>query len=234
MSQILVVDDDDNLRRVVADALRHDSHGVRSAADGIEALSILEEHPIDLVVTDFAMPGMDGLALIRRLRARSNLPVLVLTVRSDEKEKVRLLDAGADDYVVKPFGVSELLARVRALLRRGSPEGAGAHRTIGELEVDLESRQVSRRGEKIHLTPIEFELLRTFLSKPDRVWTHSQLIAAVWGGGAGVTNDTVRVQVGNLRRKIEADPNRPRHLITEPWVGYRFRVESPPGALPNR
>jgi two-component system KDP operon response regulator KdpE len=227
LSQILVVDDDENLRRVVSDALRNDSHGVRTAAGGQEALSILEDHPIDLVVTDFAMPGMDGLALIQHIRSQSSVPVLVLTVRSEEREKVRLLDAGADDYVVKPFGVSELLARVRALLRRGSTELAGEVKKIGELEVDVERRQVRRRGKEVHLTPIEFELLRTFLGKPGRVWTHSQLIAAVWGGGAGVTNDTVRVQVGNLRRKIEADPNRPRHLITEPWVGYRFQIESP-------
>jgi two-component system, OmpR family, KDP operon response regulator KdpE len=225
LSQILVVDDDENLRRVVSDALRNDSHGVRTAAGGQEALSILEDHPIDLVVTDFAMPGMDGLALIQHIRSQSSVPVLVLTVRSEEREKVRLLDAGADDYVVKPFGVSELLARVRALLRRGSSELAGEVKKIGELEVDVERRQVRRRGKEVHLTPIEFELLRTFLSKPGRVWTHSQLIAAVWGGGAGVTNDTVRVQVGNLRRKIEADPNRPRLVITEPWVGYRFQGE---------
>jgi two-component system KDP operon response regulator KdpE len=225
LSQILVVDDDENLRRVVSDALRNDSHGVRTAAGGQEALSILEDHPIDLVVTDFAMPGMDGLALIQHIRSQSSVPVLVLTVRSEEREKVRLLDAGADDYVVKPFGVSELLARVRALLRRGSTELAGEVKKIGELEVDVERRQVRRRGKEVHLTPIEFELLRTFLGKPGRVWTHSQLIAAVWGGGAGVTNDTVRVQVGNLRRKIEADPNRPRLVITEPWVGYRFQGE---------
>jgi two-component system, OmpR family, KDP operon response regulator KdpE len=225
MSRVLVVDDDENLRRVVSDALRRDSHGVWTAADGQEALTILEDQPIDLVVTDFAMPGMDGLALIRHIRSRSSVPVLVLTVKSEERGKVRLLDAGADDYVVKPFGVSELLARVRALLRRGPAELANDVKTLGELEVDLERRQVRRRGEEIHLTPIEFELLRTFLSKPGRVWTHTQLIAAVWGGGAGVSNDTVRVQVGNLRRKIEADPNRPKHLITEPWVGYRFLAE---------
>jgi two-component system KDP operon response regulator KdpE len=227
MSQILVVDDDENLRRVVGDALRQDSHGVWAAADGQEALTILNDHSIDLVVTDFAMPGMDGLALTRQIRARSGVPILVLTVKSEEREKVRMLDAGADDYVVKPFGMSELLARVRALMRRGSPEPAGEVKKVGELEVDLEARLVRRSGEEVHLTPIEFELLKTFLGKPGRVWTHSQLIAAVWGGGMGVTNDTVRVQVGNLRRKIETDPNRPKHLITEPWVGYRFQLESP-------
>jgi two-component system KDP operon response regulator KdpE len=224
MSRILVVDDDANLRRVVGDALKHDGHSVTAAAGGEEALAASSGAPFDLVITDYAMPGMDGLALVRALRERSSLPVLVLTVKSEEREKVRLLDAGADDYVVKPFGVSELLARVRALLRRISPEAPGESRRLGDLDVDLEGRSVGRAGEEIHLTPIEFELLRTFLSKPGRVWTHSQLIAAVWGGGAGVTNDTVRVQVGNLRRKIERDPHRPKHLITEPWVGYRFVI----------
>ncbi|MGH9440854.1 MAG: response regulator transcription factor [Thermoanaerobaculia bacterium] len=228
MSRLLLVDDDENLRSVVSDSLRRDGHEVAAAADGEEALSLFAGRPFDLVITDFAMPGMDGLALVRRLRADSNVPVLVLTVKSEEREKVRLLDAGADDYVVKPFGVSELLARVRALVRRGGAETPGGIRKIGNLEVDLEERRIRRGKSEIHLTPIEFELLRTFLSKPGRVWTHSQLIAAVWGGGAGVTNDTVRVQVGNLRRKIEQDANRPKHLITEPWVGYRFVAD--PGA----
>jgi two-component system KDP operon response regulator KdpE len=227
MSRILVVDDDGTLRHVVSDALRRDLHEVETAADGREGLAALGGNRFDLVITDYAMPGMDGLEFVRQLRAGSGTPVLVLTVKSEEREKVRLLDAGADDYVVKPFGVSELLARVRALLRRGAAELPSEKRKIGELDVDLETRTIRRRGEEVHLTPIEFDLLKTFLSKPGHVWTHSQLIAAVWGGGAGVTNDTVRVQVGNLRRKIEADPNRPRHLITEPWVGYRFHAEAP-------
>jgi len=226
MSRILVVDDDENLRHVVSDALRRDSHEVQTAADGREGLELFSGGPFDLVITDYAMPAMDGLEMVRDLRTRSSAPVLVLTVKSEEREKVRLLDAGADDYVVKPFGVSELLARVRALLRRGAAELPAGRRKIGELDIDLGTRTILRRGKEIHLTPIEFDLLKTFLSKPGHVWTHSQLIAAVWGGGAGVTNDTVRVQVGNLRRKIETDPNRPRHLITEPWVGYRFQMET--------
>ena len=228
MSRILVVDDDENLRHVVSDALRRDAHEVETAADGRAGLEAFGGRSFDLVITDYAMPGVDGLELVRRLRGESATPVLVLTVRGEEREKVRLLDAGADDYVVKPFGVSELLARVRALLRRGSAEHAGGTRKVGDLDVDLEARIIRRGGEEVHLTPIEFELLKTFLSRPGHVWTHSQLVAAVWGGGAGVTNDTVRVQVGNLRRKIEADPNRPRHLITEPWVGYRFQADPPP------
>ena len=223
MSRVLVVDDDENLRRVVSDALARDSHTVSTASGGREALAAMDGQMVDLVITDFAMPEMDGLSLIQSIRKDRTLPILVLTVRNDEREKVRLLDAGADDYVVKPFGVSELLARVRALLRRGASEPMS--RKFGDIDVNLDARAIRRGAAEIHLTPIEFELLRTFLSRPGRVWTHGQLISAVWGGGAGVTNDTVRVQVGNLRRKIEADPNRPKHLITEPWVGYRFRIE---------
>src|SRR5262249_10800010 len=145
---------------------------------------------------------------------------------TDEREKVRALDAGADDYVVKPFGVAELLARVRALLRRRTPPASGAAARFGDVEVDQFAKRVTRNGREVHLTPTEFALLQTFLSKPGAVWTHRQLIASVWHGGAGVTNDTVRVHVGGLRRKIEADPNRPAHIVTEPWVGYRFN----PGA----
>ncbi len=226
MSRILVADDDPGLRTVLRDALSRDGHEVVTAADGGQARLRLDEAPFDLVLTDLSMPGVDGAALVREIRREgSAVPILVLTVRREESEKVALLDAGADDYVVKPFGVAELLARVRALLRRGVSDATGRVHRFGGLEVDLEARSVRRGGEAIHLTPIEFELLRTFLSRPGRVWTHSQLIAAVWGGGAGVTNDSVRVQVGNLRRKIEADPNRPQHLITEPWVGYRFQLE---------
>jgi two-component system KDP operon response regulator KdpE len=176
------------------------------------------------VITDLAMPNLDGRGVVREIRKRSEIPILVLTVRAEEKEKVALLDAGADDYVVKPFGVAELLARVRALLRRRGPSSSGAAR-FGEVEVDTRAKRVLRAGREIHLTPTEFALLEAFLSKPGVLWTHRQLIAAVWQGGEGVTNDTVRVHVGSLRRKIEPDPNRPRHVVTEPWVGYRFNPE---------
>lgn len=221
MKRVLVADDDAAIRKVIREALAREGFDVETAADGREAIERAEASRFDLVVTDLAMPNVDGLGVVRSLRESSAVPIVVLTVRSEEKAKVALLDAGADDYVVKPFGVAELLARVRALLRRGAPAAAGPVK-FGDVEVDLAARRVVRAGREIHLTPTEFSLLETFLSKPGALWTHRQLISAVWEGGEGVTNDTVRVHVGSLRRKIEPEPNRPRHLVTEPWVGYRF------------
>ncbi|HEY7574443.1 MAG TPA: response regulator transcription factor [Thermoanaerobaculia bacterium] len=226
MSRVLVADDDSGLRRVVRDAFERAGHEVEIAADGQEALERFREGSFDLVVTDLAMPGRTGLELTEEIRKVSRVPILILTVRDEEHEKVRLLDAGADDYVSKPFGVEELLARCRALLRRSGAEAAaaGTYR-LGELQIDLEERRVQKGGREIHLTPTEFSLLATFLKKPGAVWTHRQLLAEIWGTTAGVSNDTLRVHVGSLRRKIETDPNRPRWILTEPWVGYRFHPE---------
>ena len=221
MKKVLLADDDAAIRKAVREALAREGFDVETAADGREAIERAEASRFDVVITDLAMPNVDGLGVVKALRAASTVPIIVLTVRAEEKEKVSLLDAGADDYVVKPFGVGELLARVRALLRRQTAAGKGPVK-FGDLEVDLAARRVVRRGREVHLTPTEFALLETFLSKPGALWTHRQLIAAVWEGGEGVTNDTVRVHVGSLRRKIESDPNRPRRLVTEPWVGYRF------------
>jgi two-component system KDP operon response regulator KdpE len=212
---------------VVRDALERAGHEVETAGDGEEAARLLEESGFALVITDLNMPRMDGRALVRLIRKDSAVPILVLTVRQEEREKVRLLDAGADDYVTKPFGVEELLARARALLRR--TEGRGETPALdrwGDIEVDRESRTVRKNGEPVHLTPTEFSLLTTLLSKPGAVWTHRQLLAAVWGTTAGVTNDTLRVHMGSLRRKLEDDPNRPRWIRTEPWVGFRFTPEN--------
>jgi two-component system KDP operon response regulator KdpE len=217
-------DDDLAIRKVIREALAREGFEVETAADGREAVEKAEAAPFDLVITDLAMPNVDGRGVVREIRKRSEIPILVLTVRAEEKEKVALLDAGADDYVVKPFGVAELLARVRALMRRRGPAPSGTAR-FGEVEVDLGAKRVCRSGREVHLTPTEFGLLEAFLSKPGVLWTHRQLIAAVWQGGEGVTNDTVRVHVGSLRRKLEPDPNRPRHIVTEPWVGYRFNPE---------
>jgi len=221
VKRVLVADDDPAIRKVIREALAREGFEVETAADGREAIERAETAPFDLVITDLSMPNLDGLGLVRQIRRVSEVPILVLTVRAEEKEKVALLDAGADDYVVKPFGVAELLARVRALLRRLAPASSGPAR-FGDVEVDLAGKRVVRGGRELHLTPTEFALLETFLSKPGVLWTHRQLIAAVWQGSGGVTNDTVRVHVGSLRRKIEPDPNRPRHIVTEPWVGYRF------------
>jgi two-component system KDP operon response regulator KdpE len=226
MSRILVVDDEAGIRKVARDALERAGHEVETAVDGEDALDAFEEKEYALVITDLNMPRLDGRALVRRIREGSDVPILVLTVRQEEREKVRLLDEGADDYVTKPFGVAELVARAHALLRRGEGRtGAPPLSRFGDVEVDCESRIVQKRGKPLHLTPTEYSLLTTLLSKPGAVWTHRQLLAAVWGTTAGVTNDTLRVHMGSLRRKLEDDPNRPRFIRTEPWVGYRFSPE---------
>jgi two-component system KDP operon response regulator KdpE len=226
MSRVLVVDDELSLRRVVRDALEREGHEVETAVDGEEAASLFDAGEFGLVITDLGMPRMDGLDLVRHIRQASAVPIIVLTVRAEEREKVRLLDAGADDYVTKPFGVNELLARARALLRRAEPRAAPAgSRRIGDLVVDIENRVVKRGDAPIHLTPTELAILGAFLQRPGGVWTHRQLLTAVWGTTAGVTNDTLRVHVGSLRRKLEKNPDQPRLIRTEPWVGYRFTPE---------
>ncbi len=225
MSRILVADDEPALRKIVRDAFEREGHEVVAAIDGQEALERFEEASFDLVVTDLAMPRLGGLELVQEIRRRkAAAPILVLTVKNEEREKVRLLDAGADDFVTKPFGVAELLARARALLRRGVLEKT----TIthwADIEVEAEARRVLKSGRAVHLTPIEFSILLVLIGRPGAVWTHRQLLSAVWGTTAGVTNDTLRVHVGSLRRKLEDDPNRPRWFRTEPWVGYRFTPE---------
>jgi two-component system KDP operon response regulator KdpE len=225
MSRVLVADDEPAIRKVVRDALEREGHEVATAIDGREALERFEQGAFDLVITDLAMPHVDGLELVKELRRRSPLPILVLTVRDEEREKVRLLDEGADDYVTKPFGVAELVARTRALLRRGESARGPALSRFGDVEVEPESRTVRKSGRAVHLTPIEFAILSVMLKKPGAVWTHRQLMAEVWGTTAGVTTDTLRVHMGGLRRKLEDDPNRPRWFRTEPWVGYRFSPE---------
>src|SRR6266542_1584820 len=219
MSRILVVDDEAGIRKVARDALERAGHEVETAVDGEDALGFMEEKEFALVITDLTMPRLDGRALVRRIRKSSDVPILVLTVRQEEREKVRLLDDGADDYGTKPFGVAELVARAHALLRRGEGRaGAPPLSRCGDVEVDREARIVQKRGKPLHLTPTEYSLLTTILSKPGAVWTHRQLLAEVWGTTAGVTSDTLRVHMGSLRRKLEDDPNRPRFIRTEPWV----------------
>ena len=226
MSRILVVDDEAAIRKVVQDALESAGNEIETAANGAEAIALFESGTFDLVITDLNMPGLDGRALVRRVRAKSHVPVLILTVRNDEREKVELFDAGADDYVHKPFSTAELVARSKALLRRaGGRAWAGPVSSWGDIEIDRESRTVRRRNQPIHLTPTEYELLTALLARPGAVWTHRELMAEIWGTTTEVTSDTLRVHMGSLRRKLEPDSNRPRWIHTEPWVGYRFTPE---------
>jgi two-component system KDP operon response regulator KdpE len=221
VNRALVVDDEAAIRKVVRDALER--AGVETAVDGEEALERFEHAVFSLVITDLTMPGRDGPALVEELRRRSpTVPILVLTVRGEEREKVLLLDAGADDYVTKPFGVAELIARARALIRRGEPVRRPGFARFGDVELDVDARLVRKAGRPVHLTPIEYLLLQALLRRPGGVWTHRQLLTEVWGTTSGVSHDTLRVHMGSLRRKLESDPNRPKWIRTEPWVGYRF------------
>src|SRR6266496_3220086 len=227
MSRVLLVDDEAGIRKVIRDALERAGHAVETAAEGEEASRLFDGDGFDLVITDLSMPQMDGLSLVEHIRKTSHVPILVLTVRQEEREKIRLFDAGADDYVTKAFGVAELVARARALLRRAENlPGAPDLSRFGDIEIDRQARLVRKSGRPIHLTPTEFSLLTALLSRPGAVWTHRQLLTAVWGSSAEVTNDTLRVHMGSLRRKLEDDPNRPRWILTEPWVGYRFSPDS--------
>lgn len=223
--RILVVDDEPQLIRVLRAGLKSRGYEVRGAADGEAGLVTFSEWHPDLVITDLAMPNVDGLEFCRRLRAISQVPIIVLSAKGEEKTKVEALDIGADDFVTKPFGIDELLARVRASLRRANvPTINDATQTtleVGDFHVDLESREVRVRGKQIHLTPKEFDLLVYFIKHSGKVLTHRTLLTAIWGGNYVEQNEYLRVFVGNLRKKIEADPT-PRYIVTEPWIGYRF------------
>jgi Response regulators consisting of a CheY-like receiver domain and a winged-helix DNA-binding domain len=223
---ILVVDDEPQIRRVLRSALDDMTERVIEASNGAEALDLAASAEPALVVLDLTLPDMDGLDLCRDLRAFSKAPILVLSARQSDRDKVALLDAGADDYLVKPFSTAELQARVRALLRRGlAGSGKGVeHVVIGDLEIHLAHRTVRRRGAEIHLTPTEWGLLRAFLTHRGRTLTHQQLFRAVWGQAAGDAQQYLRVYVGQLRRKLEEDPVRPTLIRTEPAVGYRFEL----------
>jgi two-component system KDP operon response regulator KdpE len=223
--RILVVDDEPQLIRVLHTGLKSRGYEVRSAADGEAGLATFSEWRPDLVITDLAMPNVDGLEFCRRLRAISQVPIIVLSAKGEEKTKVEALDIGADDFVTKPFGIDELLARIRASLRRATaPTINDATQTtleVGDFHVDLESREVKVRGKQIHLTPKEFDLLVYFIKHSGKVLTHRTLLAAIWGGNYVEQNEYLRVFVGNLRKKVEPEAT-PRYIVTEPWIGYRF------------
>ena len=222
-TRILIVEDEAEIRRFVR--LTLEAEGVEAfEADGVQRglIEAASRRP-DLVVLDLGLPDGDGVDLIRNLRTWSAVPLIVLSARSGEADKIEALDAGADDYLVKPFGAGELLARVRAQLRRHQQTPAG-ETTIrfGEISVDLVRRAVERNGELLHLTPIEYKLLTHLATQPDRVITHQKLLKAVWGPGHAADTHYVRVHMANLRKKVEARPSMPEHILTEAGIGYRF------------
>ena len=223
---ILVVEDEDEIRRFVRLSLQAEGHAVHEAATLQRGLIEAGTRRPDLLVLDLGLPDGDGVSLISELRSWSAAPVIVLSARSGEADKIRALDAGADDYLVKPFGAGELLARVRAQLRRRPLAAAGTEAApvlrFGEVMVDLARRVVERAGQPLHLTPIEYKLLIHLATQPDRVITHQQLLKAVWGPGHAEDLHYVRVHMANLRKKVEPQPSMPVHLLTEAGVGYRF------------
>jgi two-component system KDP operon response regulator KdpE len=222
--RILVVDDEPQIPRVLRTSLSSQGYDLRVANDGETALEIMKDWTPDLVITDLSMPNMDGLELCRRIRNASRIPIIVLSVRGEERTKVKALDAGADDYITKPFGIEELLARVRANLRR-IPEPSDAQPAIidiGEFHIDTGSRKVVVGGREVHLTPKEFDLLIYLAQHAGKVITHRALLAAIWGGNSTEQVEYLRVFVGQLRKKLEPQSASPRYIVTEPWVGYRF------------
>jgi len=222
--RILVVDDDPQIRRVMRATLVSGGYEVSDARAGEEAIEKLRTEPFDLVLLDVNMPGMGGTEACQAIRASTDIAIIMLTVRNTEKDKVAALDAGADDYVTKPFGMPELLARIRAALRRApAPENTAAeHIRISGGEIDLASRQVTLRGRSWRLTPKEFSLLSYLVSRPGKTISHRELLQAVWGPDYGEELEYLRVFMNRLRKKIEPDPSKPRHLITDAWSGYRF------------
>lgn len=231
-TRILVVEDQAEIRRFVRMALESEYRDVFEADSVRRGLIEASSRQPDLLVVDLGLPDGDGVDLIRDLRTWSTVPVIVLSARTSEHDKVEALDAGADDYLVKPFSSIELLARVRAQLRRQSTASAVGRTVIrfGEVRVDLVRRVVERSGSELHLTPIEYRLLTHMLAQPDRVITHQQLLKAVWGPGHASDTHYVRVHMGNLRKKLERNPAMPEHLLTESGVGYRFREACNSGA----
>jgi two-component system KDP operon response regulator KdpE len=224
-SRVLVVDDEPQITRVLRTVLTSQGYQVRVAAEGESALTNFSEWRPELVITDLYMPRMDGIELCRRIRAMSAVPIIVLSVKGEERTKVEALDSGADDYVTKPFGIDELLARVRAALRRSGADAEVASFDAGDFRIDLEARRVHARGQEIRLTPKEFDLFVYMARHPNRVITHRTLLEAVWGEASQEQPEYLRVFMGQLRKKLEPDPSNPRYLVTEPWVGYRFNPQ---------
>jgi two-component system KDP operon response regulator KdpE len=222
-ANILVVDDEPQIRRVMRSTLSAQGYVITEAKTGEEALELMRKERPDLILLDVNMPGMGGLEACREIRRTSDAPIIMLTVRNAERDKVAALDAGADDYVVKPFGIEELLARIRAALRRFAPADAIPPFVSKDLSIDFESRLVNVRGTAVHLTPKEYDVLKYLVGNQGKPLTHRRLLQAVWGPDYGNETENLRVVINQLRKKIEVDPARPKYIVTEPWVGYRFQ-----------
>lgn len=226
-AHILVVDDEPGILRAVRTVLDRRGFQVHEAETGMEALASYKRERPDLILLDLGLPDIEGLEVIRQVRATSNVPIVVLSVREAEQDKVRALDLGADDYLIKPFGIEELLARIRVALRHGLVAGSGTTAVfkMGDLEVDLEHRMVRVGGQLVHLTPTEYELLKAFVTHPNKVFTDRMLLQQVWGSEYGSEGHYLHVYMARLRKKMEKDPQNPRYLLTEPGVGYRLLTE---------
>lgn len=234
-ARILVVDDEPQIRRVLKTALVAKGYEVLVAKSGEEALELLRSQGVDLIVLDLMLPGRSGAEVCREIRRSMQVPIIILSVRGAERDKVEALDSGADDYVTKPFSMDELLARIRAVMRRSAPESGAQLLKLGELVINFEERSVSCRGEKVHLTPKEYELLKYLATNAGKVITHRRLLQAVWGPDYEYQTEYLRTFINQLRKKIEPNPNLPRYILTEPWVGYRFvSHESDPSKRPAK
>lgn len=224
---ILVVDDEPQIRRVMRSTLSTHGYLITEAKTGEEGVDSARRERPDLVLLDMNMPGMGGLEACKEIRRSSDAPIIMLTVRNAERDKVMALDAGADDYVVKPFGIEELLARIRSALRRYAPGDAVAPFVSKDVNIDFESRQVTVRGREVHLTPKEYDVLKHLVANQGKPLTHRRLLQSVWGPDYGEETENLRVVINQLRKKIEADPARPKYILTEPWIGYRFQPQRP-------
>jgi two-component system KDP operon response regulator KdpE len=228
MTRVLVVDDEPQLLRALTINLRARHYEVRGAGSGSEALTSAAAQPPDVVILDLGLPDMDGTEVIAGLRGWTDVPILVLSGRTDSLDKVEALDAGADDYVTKPFGMDELLARLRAMTRRSGDDQEPPVVRFGDTIVDLAGRRVTRGGDVVRLTPTEWHLLEVLVRHPGKLLSQRQLLTEVWGPGYETAQGNLRVYMGQLRRKLEPDPSRPRHLLNEPGMGYRFEPEPRP------